>query len=267
MIHIERLPAPAILLNNEHVWNAEHCANLAKYYAQHEKYKLGGPVKIPKRPRAKKQRYASPSVKTTLKKMFGNKCCYCEAKVIVVSYQNVEHFRPQSIYPSLAYKWSNLLLACERCNSDHKRDRFPIAPSENQVVFDAKSPCLLNDSDDAVLIDPSTDNPADHFQYDFYEELDNDFIDVVLVCSTERGKVSRSIYGLDRPDLADDRRLHLRHVQSRIDNYLLARYAESKAFERQYKRAIVAMCSSTGQYSAMTKAYVLWKLGTDFDQT
>jgi uncharacterized protein (TIGR02646 family) len=267
MIHVERSLAPVSINSNEQAWTSELCLELTKYHLQLAGNHGLGITKPPKPPRARKEYYASASIKAALKKMLGNKCCYCEAKVTVVSYLNVAHFRPQSTYPALAYKWTNLLFACERCNSAHKRDRFPIAPNGNHAVVDPNAPCLLDDSDESILIDPCTDNPEDHFHYNFYEKIDNDFIDVVLVSKSERAKATRSIYGLDRPDLVDDRRLHLRDVQSRLDEYLLAKYAENKVLERQYSRAIIAMCTSAGQYSAMTIAYVSWKMGTNFDLT
>ena len=37
----------------------------------------------------------------------------------------VDHFRPLSRFPELAYRWSNWIFSCYRCNSEHKEDRWP----------------------------------------------------------------------------------------------------------------------------------------------
>ena len=37
----------------------------------------------------------------------------------------VDHFRPLSRYPALAYQWSNWIFSCRRCNGDNKEDKWP----------------------------------------------------------------------------------------------------------------------------------------------
>ena len=60
----------------------------------------------------------------------GNVCWYCERLCLrdagdVGKAPTVDHFRPLSRYPGLAYKWSNWIFSCHRCNVDHKRDNWP----------------------------------------------------------------------------------------------------------------------------------------------
>ncbi|MBP7997817.1 MAG: TIGR02646 family protein [Chloroflexi bacterium] len=127
--------------------------------------------------------------------MFGIKCAYCESPVDGASYQHVEHFRPQSIYPKLAYEWDNLLLVCEKYNSHHKKEKFPLRNGE-QPTENLRDPCLLDASDDNLLVNPCQDDPINFFT----------FKDEYIVCKNQRAQVSRMTYGLDREALNDQRK-------------------------------------------------------------
>ncbi len=37
----------------------------------------------------------------------------------------VDHFRPLSCFPHLAYEWSNWVFSCSRCNTKHKQNKWP----------------------------------------------------------------------------------------------------------------------------------------------
>ena len=37
----------------------------------------------------------------------------------------VDHFKPLRHFPELAYKWSNWIFSCQRCNGDYKKGRWP----------------------------------------------------------------------------------------------------------------------------------------------
>ena len=43
----------------------------------------------------------------------------------VVRSPTLDHFRPISRFPHLAYEWSNWVFSCQRCNVDNKQDRWP----------------------------------------------------------------------------------------------------------------------------------------------
>lgn len=70
-----------------------------------------------------------------------SRCMYCEDSAGT----DIEHFRPRSKYPTDAFSWPNYLLACSYCNSNLKRDEFPL---------DAQGAPLL--------IDPTSEDPAIH---------------------------------------------------------------------------------------------------------
>ena len=60
----------------------------------------------------------------------GSTCWYCERQCQRDADEagrvpTVDHFRPLSGYPELAYQWSNWIFSCRRCNGENKRDRWP----------------------------------------------------------------------------------------------------------------------------------------------
>ena len=57
-------------------------------------------------------------------------CWYCERKCSAAAdtggrAQTVDHFRPISRFPALAYAWSNWIFSCRRCNEDNKDNQWP----------------------------------------------------------------------------------------------------------------------------------------------
>ena len=59
-----------------------------------------------------------------------NICWYCERKCFADSdvggqSPSLDHFRPISRFPHLAYEWTNWVFSCQRCNVDNKQDRWP----------------------------------------------------------------------------------------------------------------------------------------------
>src|SRR6266511_3690577 len=90
--------------------------------------------------------YGAKSVKNALLRAQHNKCCYCESKFRHTSYGAVEHYRPKGSvkqapglkeeYPGyywLAYDWNNLLVSCERCNTSHKGNLFPLMDNNTRT--------------------------------------------------------------------------------------------------------------------------------------
>jgi hypothetical protein len=69
------------------------------------------------------------------------RCMYCGDS----EGSSIDHFEPLRIAPLKAFAWVNHLLACTHCNSNYKRDRFPVDPDGH---------CLL--------VDPTREEPADH---------------------------------------------------------------------------------------------------------
>src|SRR5690606_27961160 len=67
------------------------------------------------------------------------KCVYCEARMLAVSFGDIEHIRPKSLFPNQVVAWENLTLACSRCNG-HKSSKF---------------------DEDLQFINPYVDDPAE----------------------------------------------------------------------------------------------------------
>ena len=80
-------------------------------------------------------------------------CWYCErqcdadAEVGGLS-PTVDHFRPISRFPQLAYAWPNWIFSCRRCNEDNKKDKWPDSGYVDPCAADA------------------TERPEQYFDYD-----------------------------------------------------------------------------------------------------
>jgi uncharacterized protein (TIGR02646 family) len=71
--------------------------------------------------------------KAQLQAMSSDKCSYCEVPIGSRREGQVEHFRPKSLFPALAYEWGNYLLGCGGCNgakSDKWEARGYLRPDE-----------------------------------------------------------------------------------------------------------------------------------------
>lgn len=165
MIRVERAPKPAVIEQYQFQWTQ------ALLNAASKKNRTRAEMK-----------YRRPAIKTALVLMFHGKCAYCESKIRHVDYGHIEHFRPKSKpeFRSLAFDWDNLLLSCAVCNgAEHKGDRFPDA---------AKGGPLVN---------PCEDFPETHFEFVFDPRARL----ATVVGTTERGKMTEAILGLNRQDL------------------------------------------------------------------
>lgn len=85
-----------------------------------------------------------PNVCKAIRKYCCYKCVYCES----FDPQTIDHFWPKTKYPAKMFNWDNLLAACRDCNSD-KRTEFRLDKDQN-----------------ALLIDPTCDEPLAHFRWD-----------------------------------------------------------------------------------------------------
>ena len=60
----------------------------------------------------------------------GSTCWYCEQSCLREmddggKAPTVDHFKPLSRFPALAYQWSNWIFSCRRCNGENKQDKWP----------------------------------------------------------------------------------------------------------------------------------------------
>jgi len=158
-------------------------------------------------------------VKVDLLNMCNNKCAYCESRVGVVSFGDVENFRPKAgargfnsdeyapmHYWWLAYEWDNLLISCQICNQKYKRDFFPVEDEKRRAKVGVKGNDLITEG--ALLIDPCLDNPAEHIEFD-----ENGYVREL----TKKGKVTIEILGLNRTDLAERRKTTSLELKQRLE--------------------------------------------------
>lgn len=73
-----------------------------------------------------------------------SRCMYCEDSLGT----DIDHFWPKGNYPNRAFQWANYLLACSHCNSNQKRNLFP-----------------LDATGTPLLIDPTAEDPRDHLTF------------------------------------------------------------------------------------------------------
>lgn len=150
--------------------------------------------------------YRADDVRTQLMEDQHSKCSYCECRV-TKQYNDVEHYRPKSIYYWLGHNWSNLLYACDLCNRTYKRDSFPLADESTRGDINHESPLIIN---------PSTEDPLIHIMYNRFElvpRLHNGVED-------EKGRTTIDMFQLNnrdqRPGLVNDRELLYEAFQKEI---------------------------------------------------
>ncbi|GHH80353.1 HNH endonuclease [Kitasatospora indigofera] len=106
------------------------------------------------------------------------RCMYCDDNRGMA----IDHFEPLERAPLRAFEWLNHLLSCAYCNSDVKREEYPV---------DANGFCLL--------INPTIEDPAEHLQLMLasgeYEPVNG----------SPKGVESIRVFGLNRPDLIKGR--------------------------------------------------------------
>lgn len=239
---VVREPEPETLKN----WERDGqrlCEALNRYHKKERKT----------RPEADATIYRAPDVLAALQKMFQGRCAYCES--VIPGKLDVEHFRPESLYPAIAYKWTNLLFACAFCNQgDAKGAKFPLQSDGRQPVYDAGKSAMLDDTDLAMLINPCEENPEDFFE----------FVGATLGCKNERAKKMREVCKLDRSDLQEERERHLKRVKSALIGLetalLLPDEPERQHWEEELKAFLgwgdIPVGGHGEPYTMMTYAYL-----------
>jgi uncharacterized protein (TIGR02646 family) len=199
MIKIDRtrVSEPTSLMLHGLRWGQELCDLRRAWHA-------GGCVG--ERPDALKSRYRSESVTAALESLFGKKCCYFEQKA---ERYDIEHFRPQSLYPLLAYRWFNLLVACQTCNQNHKKDQFPVGPDGNQVTEDSVDPASRDENDEALLLDPCDLDPINHLTFREGRALG----------ITQKGRTTVRVCQLNRDFLVESRQEYLVAIRTIVLAY------------------------------------------------
>src|SRR5579872_181944 len=95
------------------------------------------------------------------------RCMYCEDSAA----SEIEHFRPKTFYPDLAFAWLNYLYSCGPCNNI-KRSQFRLLvdPPEYVDLVRRRGDVLVEPrSGLAVLINPRQENPLQFMGLDLVD--------------------------------------------------------------------------------------------------
>ena len=103
---------------------------------------------------------AKTEIVDSLTRLFHGKCAYCEQPVDRNSGE-IDHHRPKSLYPWLAYEWENFYRACDTCFYN-KKSLFPIV---GERVVPGTSLDEARRHEKALLLDPCFDEPMGHLKF------------------------------------------------------------------------------------------------------
>lgn len=187
------------------------------------------------------------NTKDRLKKISHGKCWYCEARQ-ERSDNAVDHFRPKSIYPWLAFTLSNFRYACTFCNSirtnpdtgetSGKGDHFPLL---NGVR--ATNVASLN-TEVVVLIDPCV--ATEPGLLDFKEDGTPCAKYPAQQVRNKRAVDSIKYYHLDHPELNETRRLLALQIKDWIEG-ADAIYTDIDQGNQNVERAFSKFVESIGR--------------------
>ena len=212
--------------------------------------------------------YGAESVKKALIKAQHGKCAFCESIFTVVSFGDVEHFRPKGGHQQrsgdpvdtpgyywLAYEWSNLYASCQICNQRHKRNLFPLENPDDR----ARSHHHQLDAEKCLFIDCGAEDPGEFIG--FHEEC------AFAIDGNPRGRVTIEALGLNRSELVEERRKQLdliellwRTMQLLIDRLPTADeidgpgIADLRIELNDYFLKLAKLTSDEGEYSSMARA-------------
>lgn len=147
-------------------------------------------------------------LKPALEALSSGKCWYSEAKDRV-SYWHVDHYRPKSSYPWLAFDWRNMRL-CGGMPNIAKSDDFPLADETTRATAACPSTAL----EVALLLDPTRWGDPDLLTFNGAgEPTCADPRDTV---ADQRVKLSVKILNLDTEKLCEGRRDTWRSCERRL---------------------------------------------------
>lgn len=212
-----------------------------------------------------------------------HKCAYCEMFTTGVSIGHVDHVRPKAAvavleedpetwgreerggnvkgrrarevcnrgYWWLAYRWTNLCFACERCNTGWKRSLFPVSDVPRQLPPDPEV------EETVLLLDPYGDErPSRHLRFD---ELGQ----VQAKPESVHGFETVRTLGLDRESLR-----HSREEKARKTFHILARLegASSPSVIRECIDDLIQLGNERFVHAGMVRIIVEQWLDVSWDE-
>lgn len=159
------------------------------------------------------------SLKNSLAECSNDKCWYCET-IQERSDNAVDHFRPKSRYPWLAFDKTNFRYACTYCNSERKNpetgktegkgDAFPLLDESKRAATPGQERY-----ESPILLDPC--RVQDPGLLDFYEDGRPCPKYKAHAIRKNRAEVSIKLYHLDHPDLIERRRVLAAQLKASVD--------------------------------------------------
>jgi uncharacterized protein (TIGR02646 family) len=169
---------------------------------------------------AEKGRYRHPEIKSALITETHGKCAYCESRLLHIAFGDVEHITPKSLKLSDTFRWSNLTLACDVCNT-YKGNA-------------------------ADLVDPYVDDPSVFFK----------FVGPMVYAnpSEPKGVITAKQLRLNRPDLIAHRVKRLDAITSIMHLISITQDPKLKAVLTADLRENEA--SDEGEYAAFVRSFL-----------
>lgn len=206
MITLVKLEKPDILVKNEQKW-----------VNQMMEYVDKGEV-VPKGIIGK---YSHNKIKTQLLLETNQKCAYCESIITAIDYGDIEHIIPKSHVPIKTFDWSNLTIACGKCNQNKGDYHNPNLP----------------------LINPYLDKPEEIIV----------FWGPLISPRTQKAEITVKKLKLDRPELFERRTSLLKTIQPMIQWYLSVK---DYSLKKEIYQDLLKYTNKDKEYSSMM-TYVL----------
>lgn len=199
--------------------------------------------------------YRHPDVREALREMSFGKCVYCESKIAGSQDTDVEHYRPKKGvteadkagiahegYWWLAMVWENLVLSCMHCNQmrstlviipddleteEEFREflmRAPESRAGKKNAFPTQGNVWVTTPDGdlsdekPLILNPVDDTPEDHLEWVLFKGAST----VRARNNSPEGEATRSILGLNRRWLEEDRRIHLLEMREDRNDIIAA---------------------------------------------
>jgi hypothetical protein len=156
-------------------------------------------------------------------------CNYCESNEA----NDIEHIFPKKLFPHHTFRWTNYLLACQKCNSTHKQDQFAIFdPLDSESISEYSSRQKVETApptEDNVFINPREENPMDFLWLELNTCLFNihpDFLGNENSRGFKKGEYTRRILKLnDRPSLVEGRKAARDEYLNLLKQYIFVKRA------------------------------------------
>lgn len=166
------------------------------------------------------------------------KCAYCESR-ITREYNDVEHYRPKSVYYWLGHDWNNLLYSCDLCNRTYKKTNFPLKNEANRVTVPGST-----DVEEPLVINPAFEEPTEHIRFNRY----------MLVGITDEGKNTIDMFKLN-----DRVQLYELYIREKDNLEKMQKLLESPVLTDELRDSIneiiLSSTESINQYKSIDTPY------------